>query len=71
MVKKYIFNLRRPFVPAINSNISLGDTNGPARYLLLALACQQKIEDLENVAENVAESATCVPSIELMLHYQE
>ena len=47
---------------------------GPTRYLLLARGYgQQKLEDLENVEENVAESATCVPCIKpneiLVLYY--
>ena len=45
---------------------SLAGPFGPARYLLLAQYGQQKIEDLENVAENVVESAKYVPYLNVI-----
>ena len=50
---------------------SFTDPIGAARYLLLVLVCQEKLEDLENMAENITESAICVLAVELMPHYQE
>ena len=42
---------------------SLAGPIGPARYILLAQKGQQLIENLENMSENKAESAKCVPCL--------
>ena len=42
---------------------SLAGPIGPARYLLLARKGQQNLEDLENVAENVAELLNVFPAL--------